>query len=167
MRYINTVQLLDAVEILKKDHRRLWQLFVDFLAAKSEARQLDLMPIICNSVKLHLALEAEVFLPSYVAATRDHPTMTAAATEREMIEEKIEELEYPDPGGYGFFEEFYGLKDLMFNHIATAETPAGIFARASHCNMDGKTLGYRLRAWKQQLRARRQESNPVCSEASG
>jgi hypothetical protein len=147
-----TTRSAKAIDILRLQHRRLTQLFVDYFAARSESLRFDLLPVICRSVKAHLALEAECFFPLLAVAIGDKTISTAAAKEKELINSLIDELEYPDPGGYGVSQQVHVLSELVKKHVATAEQPAGLFERTAHANLDGEGMAALLRRRSQELR---------------
>jgi hypothetical protein len=148
----DTIHSANAVDILRVQHRRLMQLFVDYFAARSESRRHDLLPIICRAVKVHLTLEADCFFPLLSVATGDKSISAAAAKEKELIESLVDEVEYPDPGGYGVSDQVHVLSGLVKKHVLTAEKPAGLFERAALSDLDGEGMAARLRRRSQELR---------------
>ena len=148
----DTTHSAKAVDFLRVQHRRLVQLFVDYSAARSESRRHDLRPIICRAVKEHLTLEADCFFPLLSRAVGDQSISTAAAKERESIELLLDEIEYPDPGGYGLSEQVHVLSGLVKKHVLTAEKPAGLFERAALSNLDGEDMAALLRRRSLELR---------------
>jgi hypothetical protein len=148
----DTTHSAKAVDILRVQHRRLTQLFVDYFAARSESRRHDLLPIICRAIKVHLTLEADCFFPLLSLAMGDKSISAAAAKEKELIDSLIDEVEYPDPGGYGVLEQVHVLSGLVKKHVLTAEKPAGLFERAERSNLDGEGAAALLRRRSQELR---------------
>jgi hypothetical protein len=163
MKYGFSVQEAGTVDILRVQHRRLNQLFVDYFAARSEGRRWDLAPIICNSVRLHLMLDADIFFPAFTQASGDHSVISAARKEREIIDSLIEELAHPDPGAYNFYEQIYDLWNLVTEHIATAEHPRGLFDQCAALHMDDAALVSSLRRRHHELREEFLQRNPVVS----
>jgi hypothetical protein len=153
----DTTHSAKAVDILRLEHRRLIQLFVDYFTARSESRRHDLLPIICRAVKVHLILEADCFFPLLSRAIGDKSISAVAAREKELIDSLVDEIEYPDPGGYGVSEQVHVLSELVKKHVLTAEKPAGLFERTALSNLDGEGMAALLRRRSQELRY---ESHP-------
>jgi hypothetical protein len=152
-----------AVDVLRRQHRRLNQLFVDYFAARSESRRYDLVPLICNAVNLHLRLEADTFFPALTRASGDQLVAAAAAKEQEWMLSLTDELSHPDPGGYDFSEQVYGFWNVVRTHIATAERPNGLFERCARLNVDDAALACVLRRRNYELREEWQQRSPVVS----
>jgi hypothetical protein len=148
----DTTRSAKAVDILRVQHRRIIQLFAEYSAARSESRRDDLLPIICRSVKEHLALEADCFFPLLSQAIGDKSISAAAAKEKDLIDSLIDEVEFPDPGGYGVSEQVRVLSGLVQRHVLTAEKPAGLFERTVLSNLDGEGMAARLSKRSQEIR---------------
>jgi hypothetical protein len=142
---------LHAIEVLRTEHRRLRQLLADYFATRSESRRYDLAPLLFNSVKLHFAIEVDIFCPKLSEATGDSSIIVAATKEYGTVKTLLEELENPDPGGYGFSDHIYSLSKLISHHVTEAEKPAGLFDRAAQSSMNGDTLGPLLLRRRQEL----------------
>jgi hypothetical protein len=148
----DTTRSAKVVDILRVQHRRIIQLFAEYFAARSESRRHDLLLIICRGVKMHLALEADCFFPLLSQAIGDKSISTAAAKEKELIDSLIDEVEFPDPGGYGVSDQVRILSGLLQRHVLTAEKPAGLFERTVLANLDGEGMAARLIKRSQELR---------------
>ena len=149
---------MGAVELLRKDHARLLQLFIDFFAARSESRRHDLAATLCAAVTSHWALEAEIFYPQLGRVIGDEGLAIRAGTEYQAVKHFVEELAHPDPGDDAFSASVHRLSALVANHIRATERPGGPFAAAELSNMDGAAvaslLRERRREWMLGLRAR-------------
>lgn len=144
-----------AVAILRKDHLRLTQVFIDYFAAR-ETRRYDLIPFICETVKRHMALDAEIFFPYLARTIGDERLASSAVAEYTAVKHFIEELLHPDPGDFAISERVYRLATMVQRHIRTSESPDGTFAKALCSNMDGAAVGSllrrRQRAWMLETR---------------
>jgi hypothetical protein len=139
------LQPLDAVGILRKEHARLAQLFVDFFALQTESRRYDLIPCICDAVKAHMELDAEIFCPHLASATGEAGLAQSAAAEYAAVKDFLEELAHPDPGDDQFVERVHRLATLVSHHIREAEKSDGAFAKALSSDMDCAAVGHVLR----------------------
>jgi hemerythrin superfamily protein len=59
----------DAIALLKADHRQVEQWFEQFEKARDDDRKLTLATQICNALKVHTAIEEEIFYPAFLEAT--------------------------------------------------------------------------------------------------
>jgi len=73
----------DAVALLKADHREVEGLFEQFQKTKSEERKKALASKICNALKLHTAIEEEIFYPAFLDATEEEDIHHEAEVEHE------------------------------------------------------------------------------------
>ena len=124
---------------------QLAQLFVDFFALQTESRRHDLIPCICDAVKAHMALDAEIFYPHLAQATGDALVARSAAAEYVAAKDFLEELAHPDPADDQFVEHVHRLATMVSNHIREAEKPDGAFATALRSDMDCAAIGHLLR----------------------
>jgi hypothetical protein len=85
-------------------------------------------------------------------ATGDKAISADAAKEKALIDAKLYELEFPDPGAYGVTEQVYVLSDLVNKHIVAAEGPVGLFERTALSNVDIEAMSSLLRTRTQELR---------------
>ncbi|MDB6085492.1 MAG: hypothetical protein JWN43_3373, partial [Gammaproteobacteria bacterium] len=78
-------RFVDALEILKVDHEALALRFSEFFALRSQSRRSDLIEAICAAIKVHFALEAEIFYPAFLHATQDTLTHFVAFVNHETV----------------------------------------------------------------------------------
>src|SRR5688500_18755608 len=57
---------VDAVALLKADHRQVEGWFEDFLKARSDDRKVELAANICNALTVHALIEEELFYPAFL-----------------------------------------------------------------------------------------------------
>src|SRR4051812_1182778 len=62
---------IDAIEMLKADHREVEKWFGQFEKTRSDDRKLDLAMRICTALKVHTQIEEEIFYPAFLQATND------------------------------------------------------------------------------------------------
>ena len=56
---------LDAIALLKADHREVEDLFAKFKAAKGTAQEKTLVQQICAELSTHTVIEEEIFYPAF------------------------------------------------------------------------------------------------------
>jgi hypothetical protein len=142
---------VDAIEILKGDHRQLSLCFSEYFASRSESRRRELMKTICAAIKVHIALEAEIFYPEFLYSTADTLSHFVAFVNHETVKKIIEEIESTDPAGEVFSARAYELSQLVAHHVREAERPDGLFAEAQASEMDRDWVGRALLRRRREL----------------
>ena len=61
----------DAIALLKKDHRQVEGWFEQFEKSRSNDRKEKLAGEICSALKMHTAIEEEIFYPAFLEATEE------------------------------------------------------------------------------------------------
>ena len=59
-----TYEQMDAIALLKADHRKVEEIFTAFEKATSKARKQALAEQACLELKVHTAIEEEIFYPA-------------------------------------------------------------------------------------------------------
>ncbi len=150
---------LDAIEILRRDHAELQQLFADYFATR-ETRRYDLVPGLCEAVRHHMLLDAQIFFPQLARALGDERLTFGAAAEHVAVDDFVEELLHPDPGDFGLSERVHRLATMVSHHVRTAESPEGPFATALASTMDRAAVGYMLQQRKREWMFDSQRRHP-------
>jgi len=142
---------VDAVEILKREHRTFARQFQALFAAHSAHRRRELATQLCNELKIHFALEEDIFFPAFVYATQDTLTRCVAFIHHESAKSLIEEIEGLDPVDSEFLGRAHALSRMISHHSNEAERPNGIFDEARTADMDWTRVGTALLERKQAL----------------
>ena len=143
----------DAVALLKADHRKVEGLFESFEKARGAERKAALVAEICTELKIHTAIEEEIFYPA-CRGKIEEDLLDEAYVEHDAAKKLIAELEASAPD-----EEFYDAKvkvlsEEIEHHVGEEEKPAeGLFAQARKAGIDMDALGQQLAARKQELLA--------------
>jgi hypothetical protein len=144
---------LDAIALLKADHRKVEDLFAKFEAAKGTDKKRDLVTKICTELTVHCIIEEEIFYPACKGKI-DDADISEAYVEHDGAKVLIAELEASDPE-----QEFYDAKvkvlsELVKHHVHDEEKRAeGVFAQARDAGVDLDDLGARMAARKKELMA--------------
>src|SRR5690606_16927132 len=64
-------QDMDAIQLLRADHRQVEEWFEQFESSRSEKKKIDLAHKICTALTVHTMIEEEIFYPAYLEATGD------------------------------------------------------------------------------------------------
>src|SRR6185503_18453977 len=62
---------MDAISLLKADHREVEGWFAQFEKTRSDDRKLELAGKICAALKMHTTIEEEIFYPAFLEATEE------------------------------------------------------------------------------------------------
>ena len=143
----------DAIALLKADHRQVEKWFAEFKKARATRRKAKLAEQICDALKVHTAIEEEIFYPAFLAATQDEDKHHEAEVEHEGAKKLIKTIEEMDPDDDYFEARIKVLSEMIKHHVKEEEKPGGMFAEARKSDMDLDELGIRMKARKEQLQA--------------
>ncbi|HXW10114.1 MAG TPA: hemerythrin domain-containing protein [Steroidobacteraceae bacterium] len=151
---------MDAIALLKADHRQVETWFEQFEKARSDDRKRDLATNICDALRVHSAIEEEIFYPAFYEATREEDLHHEAIIEHDGAKKLIAEIESSGPD-----EEYYEarvsvLSEMIKHHVKEEEQRDGMFAKARSSGMDLAALGEQLASRKAEL-----ESSPEALKA--
>jgi hemerythrin superfamily protein len=154
----------DAVALLKADHRKVEELFETFEKARGAERKAGLVKQICTELKIHTAIEEEIFYPA-CRGKIEEDLIDEAYVEHDAAKTLIAELEASAPD-----EEFYDAKvkvlsEEIEHHVEEEEKRAeGMFAQAKKAGLDMDALGDEMAARKAQLMEQASAGAPLPSE---
>ena len=143
----------DAITLLKADHRQVEKWFAEFQKARTPSRKAKLAEQICDALKVHTAIEEEIFYPAFLAATQDEDKHHEAEVEHEGAKKLIQTIEEMDPDDDYFSARVKVLSEMIKHHVKEEEKPGGMFSEARKSDMDLDELGQRLKARKEQLQS--------------
>jgi hemerythrin superfamily protein len=143
----------DAISLLKADHRQVEKWFAEFEKARMPSRKAKLAEQICDALKVHTAIEEEIFYPAFLAETQDEDKHHEAEVEHEGAKKLIQTIEEMDPDDDYFSARVKVLSEMIKHHVKEEEKPGGMFSEARKSDMDLDELGQRLKARKEQLQS--------------
>ena len=144
---------LDAVALLKKDHRTVEDLFAEFEKASGDGRKEKLAHKICLELSVHATIEEEIFYPACDGKVEEE-LLAEAYVEHDGAKVLIAEIL-----GGGPSDEFYDAKvkvlsEEIEHHVKEEEKRMeGLFAQARKAGLDMDALGGQLAARKAELTA--------------
>jgi hemerythrin superfamily protein len=142
---------LEAIALLKADHRQVKSWFGQFAKARGDDRKLELATSLCAALRVHMLIEEEIFYPSFLEATSETRAHHEAAVEHDAARRLIDEIEASGPMDEFFDAKVNVLGEMIRHHVAEEERPGGMFARARRSTMNLRLLGERMRERKQQI----------------
>jgi len=144
---------MDAIALLKDDHRKVEALFEKFEKAKDAKTKKALATEICTELSVHATIEEEIFYPACREAVEDD-LRNEAYVEHDGAKVLIAELAGSDPDNEFYDAKMKVLSEDIKHHVKEEERPGdGYFAQARKAGLDMDELGDRLAARKQQLLA--------------
>jgi hemerythrin superfamily protein len=144
---------LDAVSLLKADHRQVEQWFEAFEKTRSDTRKLDLASRICKALSVHAQIEEEIFYPAFLAATQDKDMHHEAQIEHAGAKNLIAQIRGSGPDDDYFDSKVHVLSEMIKHHVKEEEQRGGMFAEAKQSDMDLVALGAQLASRKKTLLA--------------
>jgi hemerythrin superfamily protein len=135
----------DAIALLMADHKKVKALFSQFKKLRDRGGSDEKSAIveqICAELKIHAAIEEEIFYPAVRAAIDDSDLMDEALVEHAGAKELIAQLEDTDPD-----EELYDAKVTVLgeqiNHHVEEEE-GDMFPKVKKSKLDTGSLGAKM-----------------------
>jgi hemerythrin superfamily protein len=142
---------MDAIALLKADHRQVEDWFEQFEKTESEAKKQDLATKICDALTVHTTIEEEIFYPAFLEATDDKDIHHEAEIEHEGAKRLIAEIQASSPDDEYFGSKVKVLSEMIKHHVKEEEKKDGMFAEARDSDMDLDALGQELAMRKAEL----------------
>ena len=134
------VEKLDAVALLKADHRKVEELFRQFEAAKGDGKKKAIAEQICMELTIHAKIEEDLLKEAYV--------------EHDGAKVLIAEIEAGGPDDEFYDAKVKVLSEQIEHHVKEEEQRVeGMFSQARKAGVDMDALGEQLAAEKAQLTA--------------
>lgn len=142
---------MDAVALLKADHRAVEALFEQFESARGKAQKAKLAKQICLELSIHAAIEEEIFYPATQGEVEDS-LVDEAYVEHDGAKMLIAEIMAGSPDDDFFDAKVKVLSEDIKHHVNEEEQRGGLFAQAKKAGLDMHELGARLHARKEELK---------------
>ena len=142
---------MDAIALLKADHRKVEDLFESFEGARGADRKAKIAQEICLELTVHTEIEEKIFYPACEGAVVKD-LLDEAYVEHDSAKVLMAEIEAGGPD-----EEFYDAKvhvlgEMIEHHVEEEEKRAeGMFAQARRAGLDMDALGMEMAARKVEL----------------
>jgi hypothetical protein len=145
-----TPQKIDAIALLKSDHRKVEDLFEKFEKARDADRKQELVKQICTELCIHTMIEEEIFYPACTGEAEDD-TIDEAYVEHDGAKVIVAELLNSDPDDEFYDAKVKVLSEDIKHHVKEEEKRGGLFAQAKSAGLDLAGLGERLMTRKEEL----------------
>lgn len=141
---------MDAVALLKADHRKVEELFESYEKSKSKSAKAKLAQQICMELTIHATIEEEIFYPA-VSDLVEEDMLDEAYVEHDGAKVLIGELLAGTPDDKFYDAKVKVLSEEIKHHVKEEEQKDGIFYQAKKAGADMMELGERLAARKAEL----------------
>lgn len=139
---------MDAIAMLKADHRKVEEIFAAFEKATSKNRKQVLAEQACLELKVHTVLEEEVFYPACKGEIEED-LLKEAYVEHDGAKQLINEIEAGGPEDDFYDAKVKVLSEMIEHHVEEEEKRSeGMFAQARAAGLDMDGLADRMRARK-------------------
>ena len=159
-------QKMDAVALLKADHRKVEELFAAFEKASGDGRKRKLAEEICMELTVHTKIEEDVFYPACEGKVEED-LLKEAYVEHDGAKVLIAEIEAGGPDDEFYDAKVKVLSEQIEHHVEEEEKRVeGMFAQARKAGLDMDALGAQMAAEKDRLMAAYTSSGLPKPEAS-
>ena len=142
---------LDAVALLKQDHRTVEDLFAEYEKAGGDGRKQKLAQEICLELSVHATIEEEIFYPACEGKVEDD-LLKESYVEHDGAKLLIAEILVGEPSDEFYDSKVKVLQEQIEHHVEEEEKRLeGLFAQAKKAGLDMDALGAELAARKQEL----------------
>ena len=146
-------QAVDAVALLKADHRLVEELFEKFENAKGDGRKEALARQICMELTVHTKIEEDIFYPACEGKVEED-LIKEAYVEHDGAKVLIAEIEAGGPDDEFYEAKVKVLSEMIEHHVEEEEKRVeGMFSQARKAGLDMDELGEQMAAEKKRLMA--------------
>lgn len=148
-----TAPAMNAIELLKKDHRTVSALFKQFEEAEEDEEKVALAQQICLELTIHAECEEKIFYPAAREALDEESEdlVDEAAVEHRSLKALIAEIDGSSPAEQLFEANVKVLKEYVEHHVKEEERE--MFPRLQD-ELDLDALGAELAEMKAELQAK-------------
>ena len=148
-----TGEPVDAIALLKADHRTVDALFDEFDKARRSDTKARLVAQICDALKIHTLIEEEIFYPA-VRSKIDPDIVDEGVVEHDGAKVLINDLVAAKPTETYYDAKVKVLAEEIRHHVQEEEGwLRGMFAQARRTDVDMEALGAKLAKRKAELEA--------------
>src|SRR3954469_21230195 len=119
---------MDAVALLKEDHRKVEELFASFEKAHDTDRKQKLVQQICTELTVHTMIEEEIFYPACTGQVEDEELVQEAYVEHDGAKVLMAELIASSPDDEFYDAKVMVLSEMIKHHVKEEEKRSeGVF----------------------------------------
>lgn len=142
---------MDAIALLKQDHRTVEELFGQFEQASGDGRKQKLAEQICLELSVHTKIEEEIFYPACDGKV-DEDLLKESYVEHDAAKMLVAEIMAGGPDDEFYDSKVKVLQEEIEHHVQEEEKRVeGLFAQARKAELDMEALGRDLANRKAEL----------------
>jgi len=142
---------MDAIALLKQDHRNVEELFAKFEQASGDGSKQKLAEQICLELSVHTRIEEEIFYPACDGKVEED-LLKESYVEHDAAKLLIAEIMAGGPDDEYYDSKVKVLQEEIEHHVREEEKRVdGLFAQARKAELDMDALGEALAKRKQAL----------------
>lgn len=143
-----TYEEMDAIALLKADHREVEEIFAKFEKASGKDRKQKLAEQACLELKVHTIIEEEIFYPACRGQIEDD-LVNEAYVEHDAAKVLINDIEAGGPDEAFYDAKVKVLSEMIEHHVEEEEKRSeGMFSQARAAGLDMDALADQMRARK-------------------
>ena len=148
------IEVMDGLQLLASDHRKVEDLFETFEAASGASAKEKLVRQICTELKVHTQIEEEIYYPA-IRGKVEEADLDEAYVEHDSAKLLINELEAAEPDESYYDAKVKVLSELIEHHVKEEEKQRdNLFQQTRAADIDLDALGAQLAARKEELLAK-------------
>jgi hemerythrin superfamily protein len=152
---------MDAIALLKADHRKVEEIFAAFEKATAKARKQALAEQACLELKVHTVIEEEVFYPACRGKVEED-LLNEAYVEHDGAKLLINDIEAGGPEDDFYDSKVKVLSEMIEHHVEEEEKRSeGLFSQARAAGLDMDALAAAMRARKKTAMEEFQAGKPA------
>ena len=152
-RFNTQSKTLDAVAMLRTDHKLVSDLFEEYEATQVAVKKKIIVAKICTELTVHAQIEEEIFYPAVKQALHDKQLIPEALVEHAALKELIAQLEGVEPAGEMFNAKIKVLCEYVKHHVREEQNL--MFPKVKSAGLDLVKLGVQISERKAQLMTER------------
>jgi len=143
---------MDAIALLKADHRLVEELFEKFEKATRKEQKQKIAQQICMELTIHTIIEEEIFYPACKEAVEED-LLDEAYVEHDGAKMLIAEISQGSPDDKFYDAKVTVLSEEIKHHVKEEEKRSeGMFAQAKAAGLDMDALGEMMMVRKMELK---------------
>ena len=161
---------MDALELLRADHRKVEDLFRQFERSENKAEKKGIADTALVELEIHTTLEEELFYPWVRKQGGIEDSVEEAYEEHHAAEMLMNELEAMDPSDEGYDAKFHVLIENVQVHIEEEESqllPKAAEAEPRDLQRMGQQLQERRQSLLQEMQARPRSERKATRSPNG
>jgi len=146
---------MDAIQLLRKDHRAVEKLFKDFerTGPKAKHTRKRLVKKMVEELSLHAQLEEQLFYPAVQEATKESDPVLKAMEEHDLVKVLLEQLQTMSPEEDRFDAKVAVLMQNVREHVEEEEREIFPKLREALKRAQLEELGTRLEEGKKAIQS--------------